>query len=146
MGDQRTPHRGYVLGVGVQLVLMLMLELCAEFVFGGGPGAGPGYGDRGRGCRRAPQLVKDGRGQAAGSAREESQDQGGGFLQGLPRVEPCSVLITEFDHVGELHQFLESATCFGMGSKQGRPDVGIVGDDALAAEFLEHGSDAVGAR
>ena len=76
MGDQRTPHRGYVLGVGVQLVLMLMLELCAEFVFGGGPGAGPGYGDRGRGCRRAPQLVKDGRGQAAGSAREESQDQG----------------------------------------------------------------------
>ena len=65
-----------MLCVRMQLVLMLMLELCAEFVFGGGPGAGPGYCDRGRGGRRVSQLVEDGRGQAAGSAREESQDQG----------------------------------------------------------------------
>lgn len=65
-----------MLGVRMQPGLMLMLELCAEFVFGGGTGAGPGYGDRGRGGRRASQLVEDRRGQAAGSAGEESQDQG----------------------------------------------------------------------
>ena len=58
MGDQRTPHRGYVLRVGVQLVLMLMLELCAEFVFGGGPGAGPGYGDRGRAAAVRPSWSR----------------------------------------------------------------------------------------
>ena len=56
--------------LGVRMQPGLMLELCAEFVFGGGPRAGPGYGDRGRGGRRAAQLVEDGRCQAAGSARE----------------------------------------------------------------------------
>ena len=54
-----------------------LLEFCTEFVFSGGPGAGAGYGDRGRSGRRAPQLVKDRRRQAAGSAGKEPQYQGG---------------------------------------------------------------------
>jgi hypothetical protein len=78
-----------VLRVRMQLGLMLMLELCAEFVFGWGPGAGPGYGDRGRGCRRGSQLVKYGGSQAAGSAGEESQDQGRHVgVAGAYRVKP----------------------------------------------------------
>ena len=62
-----------------------------------------------------------------------------GFLQGLSWVKPFGVLITEFDDAGELHQFLESVQCFGMGSEQGWPDVGIVGDDALAAYNADPG-------
>lgn len=60
-------------------------------------------------------------------------------------MEPFGVLVAEIDDGAEVYQFLESVQCFGMGSEQGCPDVGIVGDDALAAEFLECCFDVAGA-